>query len=243
MYRIISQWSMSEPIEVPLDDQYRFDLEAMRSAMREDTTLMYVCNPNNPTGTVVSGDAVTALVDLVPDKVLVVIDEAYHDFVADPAYRTGIPLALERRNVVVLRTFSKVFALASHRLGYAIGRPETLTELRKAQAPFSVTTVAQAVATASLGQPDELKRRIESNAAGRHHLLGVIAERGLPHAHSETNFVFVKLGEDSSATASWFEQRGVIIRPMAGGWQRVTVGTEAENQRFVSVLDHLLPDI
>lgn len=239
MYRIVTRWAMAEPIEVPLDDAYTFDLDAIRAAMRDDTTLVYLCNPNNPTGTVVSGDAIEAFVGSVPESVLIVIDEAYHEFVADPAYRTGIPLALARPNVVVLRTFSKVFGLAGHRLGYGIARPETLTELRKAQAPFSVSTVSKAVATVSLEQPEELERRLRANAVGRNHLLEVMAERGIPHAHSETNFVFMKLGDDSVSDAARFEQMGVIIRPMPGGWQRVTVGNEAENERFIVVLDEL----
>lgn len=237
MYRIISNWVMAEPIEVPLDDSYAFDLASIRSAMRDDTTLVYLCNPNNPTGTVVSGDAIEAFVDSVPESVLIVIDEAYHEFAADPAYRTGIPIALARPNVVVLRTFSKVFALAAHRLGYAIARPEILVELRKAQAPFSVSTVSQAAGTASLSQPEELGRRIRANAAGRQRLLGVVEEGGIPHAGSETNFVFMKLGDDSASVAGQFEKKGVIIRPISQGWQRVSVGTAEENERFVAALD------
>ncbi len=241
MYRIISRWAMTEPIEVPLDDSFTFDLDAIRTAMRDDTTVVYLCNPNNPTGTVVSGDAIEAFVESVPESVLVVIDEAYHEFVADPAYRTTVPLALTLPNLIVLRTFSKVFALAAHRLGYAVARPETLAELSKSQAPFSVTRVSQAAATASLGQSEELARRLQANAAGRHHLLGVVKERGISHSHSETNFIFMRLGVDSHSTAGRFEQKGVIVRPISGGWLRVTVGNEKENERFVAVLDDLGP--
>lgn len=243
MYRIISRWSMAEPIEVPLDDTFTFDLDAIGAAMRDDTTLVYLCNPNNPTGTVVAGDAIEAFVESVPESVVVVIDEAYCEFVADRTYCTGIPLALARPNVVVLRTFSKVFGLAAHRLGYAIARPETLTELRKAQAPFSVARVSQAAGVASLSQPVELDRRVRANASGRSYLLSVVVERGITHSHSEANFVFMKLGDDSASVARLFEKKGVIIRPMSGGWQRVSVGTEVENQRFVAVLDELEPGV
>ena len=243
MYDILSRWAMTEPIPVPLDDQFRFDLDAIRSAMRDDTTVAYLCNPNNPSGTIVSGDGIEAFINSVPDSVLVVVDEAYHEFVADPAYRTAVPLAVERDNVLVLRTFSKVFGLAAHRLGYGIGRPETLEDLRKAQAPFSVTTVSQAAGAASLGQTAEIERRVQANAAGRHHMLGVMAERGIEHAHSETNFVFFRLEGDSSNVAHRFERLGVIIRPMAQGWQRVTVGSEAENGRFVAALDTVLDNL
>jgi len=242
MYRIISRWAMTLPIEVQLDDLHTYDLPAMGEAARADTTVVYICNPNNPSGTVVSGAAVSDFVASLPGSVLVVVDEAYHEFVSDPGYRSAVPLALDRQNVVVLRTFSKVFALAAHRIGYAVGRPETLSELKKTQAPFSVTTVAQAAATASLGRRDELARRIEDNAAGRHHLLGALAERGVVHVPSETNFIYTRFEDDAATAAAKFEGRGVIIRPVSRDWLRVTVGSEAENRRLVEVFDEIYPD-
>ncbi len=241
MYRFVSTWAMADVVEVPLNDRHQLDLEAMLSAIDDTTRVVYLCNPNNPTGTVNSADAVEAFVRSVPELVLVVVDEAYHDFATDPGYQTAIPLAIELPNVVVLRTFSKVYALAAHRIGYAIGGETTLKEIRKAQAPLSVNQVAQAAAKASLGQPDELQRRVVENAAGRHHLLGVMAERDLDHARSQTNFVFFRMpGDDSHATAGEFAKRGVIIRPMSRGWMRVTVGSRSENERFVIVLDEVL---
>jgi histidinol-phosphate aminotransferase len=175
----------------------------------------------------------------VPESVLVVVDEAYHEFVTDPSHRTMIPLALERPNVVVLRTFSKIYALAGHRIGYAVASESTITEIRKAQAPLTVNQVGQVAALASLNQPDELKRRVEANAAARHQMLGVMAERGIPHARSQTNFIFFRIGDDSRDTVEEFTRRGVIIRPMSRGWVRVTMGSESENRRFVEVLDEI----
>lgn len=243
MYRFVSVWAGSRRVEIPLDENLVFDLDAIGAAVDPDTTVVYLCNPNNPTGTITPGDRVEAFVDSMPDSVLVVIDEAYHEFASHPLYRSALPLAVERPNVVVLRTFSKVYALAGQRLGYAVARPDTLGELRKAQAPMSVNQVAQAAALASLGQPDELRRRVDANAAGRHHLTGVVAERRLPHAESHTNFVFFQMpGGDSHAASERFTRRGVIIRPMSRGWMRVTVGTELENQRFVTALDDVLAE-
>jgi histidinol-phosphate aminotransferase len=242
LYRFVSIWAMTRPVEVPLDESFCVDLEAIRAAIDETTRVIYLCNPNNPTGTVLSGEAIEAFIEDVPERVLVVVDEAYHDFVTDPTHRSMIPAALERPNVVVLRTFSKIYALAAHRIGYAVGAPQTLREIRKAQAPLTVNQVAQVAALASVGQPEELKRRVEANAAARHQVLGVMVERGIPHAKSQTNFIFFRLGDDSRAIAEDFTRRGVIIRPMSRGWVRVTMGSEAENRRFVEVLDEIRVD-
>lgn len=240
MYRIISRWAFAQAIEVPLDDELTHDLDAMRSAVRDDTTIVYLCNPNNPTGTVVRGDSVESFVESLPESVLVVVDEAYHDFVDDPSYRSAVPLALSRPNVVVLRTFSKIFALAAHRIGYAVGDAATLDNLRRTQAPFSVGVAAQTAALVSLGQDDELKRRVEANAQGRRHLLKAVAERELPHAVSQANFVYVKIGDDSALVAAKFTKQGIIIRPMSHGWIRVTVGLPSENEAFAKALDLVL---
>ncbi len=237
MYRIISRWAATEAIEVPLDTDHRHDLDAMRDAVRDDTTVVYVCNPNNPTGTIVSGEGLSAFIDSVPDSALVVVDEAYHHFVSDISYRSFLDAVTQRPNVLVLRTFSKVYGLAALRIGYAVGDAGLLDKLRRTQAPFTVSSVAQAAAMASLRDEAEMKRRVDANAAGRHHLAGVLSERGLDHADSHTNFVYFRLGEDSQAVASSFVRRGVIVRPLSSGWIRVTIGTPHENERFVSALD------
>ena len=242
MYRFAAIWSGTDHVEVPLNEDFTLDLDAMSAAVDENTRVVFLCNPNNPTGTITPSGDIEAFIRTMPESVLVVVDEAYYEFVSDLRYRTAIPLAMENPHVLVLRTFSKIYGLASHRVGYAIGRSETLAEIRKAQQPLTVSQVAQAAALASLGQPDEIARRAERNAASRHHLLGVLAERGLPYAESHTNFVFFKIGDESPPVAEEFTQRGVIIRPMSGGWLRVTVGTEEENRRFVEVMDEILRD-
>jgi len=239
MYRIASRWAMTTPVEVPLTGEGIHDLDAMRAAVDKDTTVVYLCNPNNPTGTIVSAGDEAAFIESLPEDVLVVIDEAYHEYVTDPSYATAAAHAVERPNVIVLRTFSKVFALAGQRVGYGIADPETVTELRKAQPPFTVTDVAQAAAAASLEDGAELQRRVEANAAARHHLLGVLEERGLPHTRSHANFVYLETPHPARIAAEMFTAQGVIVRPTSGHWVRVTIGNEAENRRFVSALDHV----
>ncbi len=241
MYRFAAVWAGSQHVEVPLDEDHVFDLGAIAEAIDSKTRAVFVCNPNNPTGTIVPHEELVSFVDSLPESVLVIIDEAYYEFVDDPRYQTAIPLALSKPNVLVLRTFSKIFGLAAQRIGYAIGHSELITELRKAQQPLTVNSVAQAAAEASLGQPDELRRRMEANSAGRHYLVGALSERGLEHAESHTNFIYFEMpSDDSKGIAGEFTARGVIIRPMSGGWMRVTVGTEEENHRFVEVLDEVV---
>jgi len=243
MYRIASRWAMSDVVEIPLDSAHVHDLAEMAEAVREDTTVVYLCNPNNPTGTIVSSDEMTGFIDSLPESVLIVVDEAYHEFVTDGSHATAIPHALTRPNVVVLRTFSKIFALAAHRVGYGVARPETITELRKAQAPFGVTQIAQAAASASLNDRGELERRVEANEIGRNQLLGVLRERSLPHSESHANFVYFELALPANDASALFTERGVIVRPMSGGWLRVTIGSEPEMQRFVEALDEVVAGI
>lgn len=241
MYRFAAIWAGSSYVEVPLTEDHIFDLEAMHAAVGDETRVVFICNPNNPTGTIVPHDELVSFVDSLPDSVLVVVDEAYYDFVDDERFQTAIPLAMERDNVAVLRTFSKIYGLASQRIGYSVGRSELITGLRKAQQPLTVNSVAQAAALASLGQPEELGRRARANAAARHHLVGVLSERGLDHAESHTNFVYFRMpSDDSRAVSDEFTSRGVIIRPMATGWMRVTLGSGSENERFVETLDEVL---
>jgi len=244
MYRFGAIWAGSSYNEVPLDQAFSLDLDAMQAAIDDETRVVFLCNPNNPTGTIKTADEIEAFARSVPRSVLVVIDEAYHDFVDDPRYRSVIPWCVETDNVVALRTFSKVYALAAHRIGYAVGRASTLIELRKIQAPLTVNRVAQAAALASLGQPEEVARRVADNAAARHHLVGALGERGLEQAESHTNFIYFRMpGEDSTAISDEFTKRGVIIRPMTRGWMRVSVGSTLDNRRFVGALDEVLSGV
>jgi histidinol-phosphate aminotransferase len=237
MYRFAAIWAGSRYIEVPLDDAHGLDLDAMLAAIDDETSIVYLCNPNNPTGTIVPTPDIESFIDEVPDRVLVAVDEAYHEFVTDGQYTTQLPSALDRPNVLVLRTFSKIYALAALRVGYAVGRADTLAEIRKAQPPLTVSTVSQAAAMASLGQPQELERRRSENAARRHHLVGALAERSIPMAESHTNFIYFQLGEGADQVVAAMTGSGVLIRPMSRGWARVTIGGDEENRRFVEALD------
>ena len=238
LYRIATRLAMAEGVEVPLDATYRHDLEAMAAAIRADTTVVYVCNPNNPTGTHVGDHAVAAFVESVPERVLVVIDEAYWEFVDAGDYSSGLRHALERDNVVVARTFSKAYGLAGLRVGYFVGDPATLDELRRIQLPFSVGTLAQVAAVEALTHQDLVAERMAANRAGRRRVMDGLADRGLPVADSQTNFVYLR---PPVPAAEWYEAlqaRGVIVRNV-GDALRISIGTDEENEGLFAALDDL----
>jgi histidinol-phosphate aminotransferase len=231
IYRLASILMMADRIEVPLRDHVH-DLDAMSAAIRDDTTVVYVCNPNNPTGSHVPAEALGDFVESVPESVLVVIDEAYHEYVTAPDYATAVPLALERSNVVVTRTFSKIHGLAALRVGYAVARVETITELRKAQAPFTVTSLGQAAAVESLRHTDEIEDRRRHNEAERSRLEASLSDLGIDHVPSQANFVYMDASAVSDPAREYLAH-GIIVR-VFGDWVRVTVGAQTENDRFLA---------
>lgn len=243
MYRISTAVSGARPIEIPLDEAQRHDLDEMASALQPDTTVVYICNPNNPTGTHVSGAALRRFVAQVPESVLIVVDEAYREFVDAHDYESLADHAPTAPNLVVLRTFSKVFGLAGLRIGYLVGNPEVLASVRRTQLPFTVTDLAQVAAVEALRHKDRLKERVEQNAIGRARLVAEFSSRGLATADSQTNFVFVDPGVDPAAFADAMLRRGVIVRPTGTPWVRVTVGTDREIDTFLGALDGALQDM
>lgn len=237
IYQMATALSGAVGKPVALDAEHRIDLDRMLSAIDSTTTVVYLCNPNNPTGTITRTEDTLRFLDAVPGDVLVVVDEAYGEYVSEPAWQSMIPEAVARDNVIVTRTFSKVFALAALRVGYAVGMPATLAELRKAQAPFTVTTVAQVAAARSLQDPDELARRQKANAAGRRGLEAGLADRSIAYVPSHANFVYLPM-EDPEESFVGLQRLGVITRSTPGGL-RVSVGTDEEIRRFFEALDTL----
>ena len=239
LYRIASRVAMAEGIEVPLDEDHSHDLERMRSAIRDDTTVVYVCNPNNPTGTHVAAQDLVDFIDSIPDRILVVVDEAYYEYAQAADYYTARSLALERPNVVVAHTFSKVYGLAGLRVGYMIGDDAIFRQTRRVQLPFTVNSIAQVAAIEALRHQDRVADRVQRNAEGLKLFYEELSERGIDFAHSQANFVYMKAGADSAALKDALLPLGVIIRPMDGAWSRVSIGTEAENARFFEALDEV----
>jgi histidinol-phosphate aminotransferase len=241
-YPIITAVSGVAPIQVPLLD-HAHDLDAMAAQITDKTRLVFICNPNNPTGTAVGRDAMLRFLRAVPADVVVALDEAYREFVTDPDVPDGLTLLDEFPNLIVLRTFSKAYGLAGLRVGYAIAADPALTSaLRQTQVPFAVTSVAQTAALASL-EPQaekELMSRVAKIARERDRVRRVLLGLGYEVPESQANFVWLALGEATTAWARACEERQVIVRPFAGDGVRVTIGSIEENDRFLAAATELV---
>jgi histidinol-phosphate aminotransferase len=219
---------------VPLAD-HRYDLDAMLDAIGPRTKIAYLCLPNNPTGTMNTRDEVDSWFDRVPDHVVTVVDQAYFEYIDRPDYPDAVAEYFAAgRNVVVLRTFSKIYGLAGLRVGYAVAPAPVVTELSKVRRAFDVATPSQEAALASLGDPAELRRRRGLNEEGRTELERILREHGFdPVEGAVANFVFVELGEDSRPFQERLLREGAIVRPTHGFGApeaiRVTVGTPDEH--------------
>ncbi len=226
-------------VEVPLKD-YTFDLEGIARAVTPRTRVIIAANPNNPTGTMFTAAAFDKFLSAVPHDVLVVLDEAYYDYVERTDYSRSIELVRRGRNLMVLRTFSKVYGLAGMRIGYAIGPAGFLRELNKVRTPFNTSGVSQAAALAALDDSEHVRRSIESNRAGMKRLAEGLQSLGVEHVPSFGNFLLVVLESDAEPVAEALLRLGVIVRPM--GWMgfpnavRVTVGRRDENEKFLAAL-------
>jgi histidinol-phosphate aminotransferase len=241
-YPIIAAVSGASSVQVPLRD-YVHDLAAMAEHVTGKTRLIFVCNPNNPTGTVVRRDELVRFLRAVPPDVVVALDEAYREFVTDPAVPDGLTLLDEFPNLVVLRTFSKAYGLAGLRVGYAIAAdPALIAALRQTQVPFAVTTVAQAAALASLepAAEKELLARVDAVVAERSRVRDGLLGLGYEVPPTEANFVWLPLGAATLEWAGACEQRKVIVRPFAESGARVTVGTPEENDALLAAAAELV---
>jgi histidinol-phosphate aminotransferase len=231
--------------QVPLRED-RYDVDGLLAAVTGRTKLVYVCNPNNPTGTMVTRAELDAYFERVPEHVLTVLDEAYFEYVDDPDYPDGVDEHLKAgRRVLVLRTFSKIYGLAGLRIGYGVGPAEVVTAIRKVQNAFDVTQPAQEAALASLDDGGELERRRRAYARARAVLERGLREAGLRvAAHPVANFVFAETGQDARPLFEELLREGVIVRPLAGfgapGALRVSVGTDEENGLFLEALHRVL---
>lgn len=237
-YPIITQISGAASVRVPLTggaEQEAHDLDAMADAITERTRLIFVCNPNNPTGAAIPRADLERFLDRVPADVLVVLDEAYREFVRDERVVDGIELYRDRPNVCVLRTFSKAYGLAGLRVGFAVAHEPVAAALRKTAVPFGVSQLAQEAAIASLRSEDALLERVEALIEERTRVLGELRGQGWTVPESQANFVWLRLGARTADFAERAEAAGVTVRPFAGEGVRVTIGETAANDIFLQV--------
>jgi len=230
-------------VPVPLTADFRHDLPAMAAAVTDRTRLIIVCSPNNPTGPTVTHDEFAVFVDSVPADVLIVLDEAYAEFVTDPASVEGdrVRAIIARPNIVVLRTFSKAYGLAGLRVGYAIGHTRVLDAARSTAIPLSVTAAAEEAALASLRAESELLERVTVIAQRRDGLVARLREAGWPVPDAQGNFVWLPAGERAVEVAAAFEEAGLVVRPFAGDGVRISIGEEESLDRIVEAAASVAP--
>jgi histidinol-phosphate aminotransferase len=228
-YPIITRISGADAVQVPLDADERHDLEAMADAVTGRTRLIFVCNPNNPTGTAVRRAALERFLDRVPGDVLVVLDEAYREFNDDPEVPDGVELYRDRPNVAVLRTFSKAYGLAGLRVGFAVAHEPVAAALRKTAVPFGVSQLAQDAAVASLRAEPALLERVAALVGERARVVAGLAGQGWTVPRTQANFVWLRLGERTADFAAACERAGVSIRPFPGEGVRISIGESEAN--------------
>lgn len=239
LFAIAIRASGGKLIQTPMRN-YTFNLDAIVSAITSETRVVYIANPNNPTGTAFGHDEFASFLKRVPGDVLIVLDEAYHEY----AERSDLPrsreLFREYNNILTLRTFSKVYGLAGLRIGYGIGHPTLVAEMNKLRTPFNVTSVGQAAALAALDDDEHVRRSVETNRAERARIFAELRKLGFSPVPSECNFLFVPIGPNAKALCDELLLEGVIVRPM--GWMgfpeaiRISVGSPSENTKLLMAL-------
>jgi len=234
-YPIMTIIGGATPVQVPLRADETHDLDAMADAVTDRTRLIFVCTPNNPTGTVVRQDDLDRFLARVPDDVLVIVDEAYVEFVRDPEAVRGLDTYRDRPNVAVLRTFSKAYGLAGLRVGFAIAHPPVARALRQTQVPFGVSTIASAAAIASLAAEDALLERVEELVGERTRVEAALADQGWALPPSQANFVWLRLGDRIGEFVAACEAVNLAVRPYGDDGVRVTIGEREANDRFLVV--------
>jgi len=222
-------------VQVPLTGDGRHDLDAMAEAVSARTKVVILCSPNNPTGPALGDHEVRAFPARVPSDVLVVVDEAYREFVRRDDPLDGMALVRERSNVVLMRTFAKAYGLAGLRVGYMVGLTSVAAAVRACSLPFGVSSIAQAAAVASLAAEDELLARVDSLVVERARVVSTLVGQGWDLPDAQGNFVWFPIGDRALAFAAAAEEVGVMVRPFAGDGVRVTIGEAEANDRLLAV--------
>ncbi len=243
-YEASAQLNQSTLKKIPLTPDFRHDLPAMANAITERTKLVYIANPNNPTGTIVFRSELERFLERAPDHVLVILDEAYYEYVDHADYPSGLDYVRSGRNVAVLRTFSKAYGLAGLRVGYAVARPEVLDPIERVREPFNVNTLAQVAAAAALDDTEHLERTRAFNRAGLEYLQSACERLGLRTIPSHANFLLIEVGCQCARLQQRLLQRGVLVRTgEAFGmptYLRVNTGSPEQNEQFIEALQDAL---
>lgn len=242
IYPLVAKMFGANLITVPAKD-HSHDLPAMLKAITSQTRVVFVANPNNPTGTLVSREEIIQFVNDIPDHVLLVMDEAYIEFLDDPPDLAALVRLGVRPNLLLMRTFSKIFGLAGLRIGYGIGHPDLIVALEKIRQPFNINSIAQAGSLAALGDAEHIQKTRHNNFTGLEFFQRAFRDLKLEYVQSAANFILVRVGEGQRVFEA-MQKQGVIVRPMGGyqlgEWIRISVGTPQENERCLKVLKAVL---
>jgi histidinol-phosphate aminotransferase len=240
-YHLAAQEHGVRGVAVPLDGEYRFDIDAMLAHVTPRTKILFIANPNNPTGAYVKTAELERLVRELPPQVILAMDEAYFEFVEAADYPDSSRYRGARERLISFRTFSKIYGLAGVRIGYALASKELIGFMNRVRPPFNVTSVAQAGALAALGDDEHLRRTREVTIAGRAYVRRELARLGVRTYPSEANFIFVDVGRPSGPVYEALLRKGVIVRPIGGPRHfRASIGRPEENERFVKALEEVL---
>ncbi len=239
VYKMITQAASGVNVIVPCKDM-RHDLDAMAERITPKTKIVFICNPNNPTGTMNTQTEMDRFMGRVPDYVIVAVDEAYFEYVTHSEYPDSLDYLKEKRNVVSLRTFSKIYGLAGLRIGYGITNPEIAELLNKVRQPFNTNTLGQTGALAALSDRKHVDKSVAVNIEGKQFLYHAFQRLGIPYIPTETNFIMFETQRDGKDLYNALLKTGVIVRPMGGKRLRVTIGLPEENARFVAELEKIL---
>lgn len=227
----------AEVREVPLKDGV-FDLQSMAKEVDDETKIVWICNPNNPTGTYVSATQLKQFLQSVPSHVLVVMDEAYYEYVTADDYPETIPLLDKYDNLIVLRTFSKAYGLASLRIGYGVGAASFIQQLEVARLPFNTSSFAQTAALAALKDQSFVENSVHQNAMEMQKYINFCKRHDILYYPSQGNFIFIAIpGKESSDVFQYLLENGFIVRPFPNGL-RITIGTKEENQKLMDILEN-----
>ncbi len=243
VYKIVSQLTGAKLIETPAKN-WCHDLEAMQDAITSKTRLIFIANPNNPTGTLVESKQLKQFIENIPDNIVVVIDEAYHEYVQHPEYQSALNWMTEHPNLIITRTFSKVYGLAGLRIGYSISQPEIAKVLNTIREPFNTNRLAQAAALASIDDKDHIAKSIEINNQGMQQLQHGFDALGIEYIPSQANFITINVTQPAVEIYEQLLQQGIIVRPLNGydmpNSLRITVGLPEENEALLNAIKQVL---
>ncbi|QWR77693.1 histidinol-phosphate transaminase [Candidatus Magnetomonas plexicatena] len=228
------------PVKVALTSDKRHDLRAMADKITPKTKIVFIANPNNPTGTIVTTDEFDAFMDSIRDDILVVIDEAYFEYVTDTMYADSMKHFRGGKTVLILRTFSKIYGLAGLRIGYGVANPKIIAEMNKVREPFNTNSLAQAGAVAALTDTEHVTRSVALNEAGKAFLYEELTKMNLDFTKTHANFIYIDIKKDAKEVYKKMLQKGMIVRPMGENALRVTVGLPKENETFIRIFKEVI---